>query len=84
MTTAKLMTNILAPYYSFIEKEAKRSKRSKREVIEEAIALYIKEVKRQKIMEEYKSMEKDEDYLNEMVESAEIGMDYYLNDIDED
>ena len=41
MAFMKLMTNILPAYYTFLEKEAKRHHKSKRQIIEEAIALYM-------------------------------------------
>lgn len=82
MAPVKLMTNILPAYYSFIEQVAKSENKTKREVIEEAMEFYIREKKRQKIRQAYKAMENDEEYLKEQVETAEWGMAYYLQDID--
>ena len=79
----KLMTNILPSYYSFIEKEAKRSHKSKREVVEKAIALYIKEMKKKQILSQYKAMGKDEEYRNELTEDAELGIEYFLTETDD-
>lgn len=82
MQSAKLMTNILPQYYSFIENEAKRSKRSKREIIEEAISIYMKELKRRKVMSQYEAMTGDEEYQNELVETANLGIEYYLSELE--
>lgn len=82
MQTAKLMTNIMPQLYSFIEKEAKRSKRSKREVVEEAVELLMKKILKDHIMEQYASIENDIEYQNEMREMAEMGMGTYLEELD--
>ena len=79
---AKLMTNIRPSYYAFLEKEVKRSHKTKRQLIEEALDLYMRELKRQAIIEAYKGMEHDEEYKKESVEMAEWGMRYFLKDID--
>lgn len=81
MVPAKLMTNIAPNYYAFIEKEAKQQNRSKRDIIEEAIKLYMKKKWRDEVFESYKGMENDEEYKKEMVELAEEGMEYFLKDI---
>jgi hypothetical protein len=82
MSTAKLMTNILPDYYNFIEKEAKRSQRSKREVVEEAVSLLMKQQAREGLMAQYAEMADDKEYQKEMSEMAEIGMETYLNDLE--
>ena len=82
MAPAKLMTNIRPAYYSFLEREAKRSRKTKRELIEEALDLYMRELKRQEIIRGYEGLEQDHEYLKEMKEMAELGMEYYLTDID--
>lgn len=82
MAPVKLMTNILPAYYAFIEAEAKREKKTKRQVIEEAIQFYMREKKRQHLRKAYEAMANDEEYLKEQVEIAEWGMQYYLTDID--
>ena len=84
MQLAKLMTNITPQYYSFIEKEAERSNRSKREIIEEAIGFYIKELKKKRVMAQYKALSDDQEYQNELVENAELGMEYYLSELEND
>jgi len=84
MPLAKLMTNILPRYYQFIEMWAKETKRSKRAIVEEALQVYMREIKREKILKQYQAMQNDEAYQKEMVEMANLGMDYYLKDIDGD
>jgi CRISPR/Cas system-associated protein Csm6 len=80
--TAKLMTNILPQYYVFLEEESERAKKTKREIIEEALALYKREEKKKEIINAYKKMADDKEYLEEMHEMAEMGMEYFLTDID--
>ncbi|MFH0820287.1 MAG: hypothetical protein V1908_00785 [Candidatus Peregrinibacteria bacterium] len=82
MPTAKLMTNIRPSYYAFLEREVERSHKTKRQLIKEALDLYMRELKRQAIIEGYKGMEHDEEYKKEMRETAEWGMQYFLTDID--
>ena len=82
MTAAKLMTNLLPSYYDFIEKEARQKKKSKRQIIETAIALYMRESEKQRLLSAYKSMGEDKEYQKEMKEDAELGMGYYLNDLE--
>ncbi len=82
MPVAKLMTNLQPAYYSFLEKETKRSHKTKRQLIEEALDLYIRELKRQAIIKGYEGLEHDYEYHKEMKEMAELGMEYYLTDID--
>lgn len=82
MQPAKLMTNILPQYYAFIENEAQESNRSKREIIEEAIQLYMRESKKRKIMAQYAGMAQDEEYKNELLEGANLGMEYFLSDLE--
>ncbi len=82
MATAKLMTNLLPAYYSFLQKEQKDSGKTKREIIEEALALYMRAKKKREIENAYKAMAEDKEYLEEMREMAEMGMEYYLIDID--
>lgn len=77
-----LMTNLLPIYSNFLKDQSKRTKKTKRQILEEAIALYMKEIKRRALMAQYQKMGQDEDYQNELVEGAEIGMDYFLMDID--
>ena len=84
MQTAKLMTNILPQLYTFIEQEAKSSKRSKREIIEEAIFFYIKEKQKKDLFKAYEAMANDTEYKQEMQDLSEVGMDYYLNDLESD
>ena len=81
MRLAKLMTNILPFYSIFLEEEARETRRTKREIIEAAIAMYIKEKKKRAIINAYRKMSKDKGYLLESVSTAEIGMDYFLTDI---
>jgi hypothetical protein len=82
MANAKLMTNILPRYYDFIDRVSRQQGKTKREIIEAALALYMRELRKQKISQAYDAMEKDKEYLNEMREMAELGMEYYLTDID--
>lgn len=84
MASAQLMTNILPSYYQFLEKESKRSHKTKREIIESALKLYIKEKKKESIEKAYQAMAEDEEYLSEMNETAELGISYFLIDIDAD
>ncbi len=82
MASMKLMTNILPSYYSFIDKEAKRQHRTKRDIIEEAIGMYMRQRKKEEIVKSYEAMSKDSEYLDEMTRLAEEGMEYFLTDID--
>ena len=82
MKPAKLMTNILPSYYAFIEKEAKKHNKAKRDILEEAIRFYMKEKLKEELTASYQQMAKDQEYLDEMTKTAEIGMDYFLRDID--
>ncbi len=68
--TTKLMTNIDSYFYSFLNKESKENKISKREVLERIIADYIEKQKQEKIKQSYEVMWKDEDYLIEMQENT--------------
>ena len=65
MSYTKLMTNIFTPYYSFINKEAKRQNKTKRDIIEDAIKSYMHERKKEQIKKSYKAMSEDTEYLNE-------------------
>lgn len=84
MAVAKLMTNLLPQYFSFLHEEAKRQKKTMRQVLEEALALYRREKKKALIRAQYEKMGQDEEYQKEMSEMAEEGMSYYLQDIDQD
>ena len=78
------MTNILPQYYDFLEQESSRSKKSKRDIIEEALSLYIRELKKQSVMNQYKKLAGDVDYQSELNESAELGIEYYLSETEDD
>lgn len=82
MQLAKLMTNILPFYYSFIEKQAKKEKSSKRDIIEKAIVLYMKEEQKKAVWNQYEKMSADKDYQKEMGNMANMGMSYYLKDLE--
>jgi hypothetical protein len=81
MAFAKLMTNLLPQYYQFLQGEAKRQKRTMRQIVEEALALYRREKKKEFIREGYRRMGQDKEYLAENLAMAEEGMSYYLKDI---
>ncbi len=80
MAVAKLMTNILPEFYNFLEKEGSRLNKTKREIIEEALQLYIKNRKKKLIEKHYKAMFEDIVYLEELRTDAESGMEYFLED----
>ncbi len=82
MNPVKLMTNIKPDYYAFIEREAKKQSKTKRAILEEAIKIYMREIKKEKMIAAYKKMAEDKGYLEEQKEMAEWGMDYFLIDID--
>lgn len=82
MAAVKFMTNLLPQYYNFLKAEAKRRKKTMREILEEAISIYRREIKKEKIRQDCARMSKDKEYLDEMVQMAEEGMEYYLKDID--
>lgn len=82
MALAKLMTNLMPQYYDFLKKEAKRRGKTMREILEEAIRLYKREKKKEEIRKGYDGMENDKEYLEEMRAMAEMGMEYYLKDLE--
>jgi hypothetical protein len=84
MQTAKLMTNILFSYYTFIDTTAKKEGKTKRQILEEAIKLYITEKKKKEIEEAYKRMAEDKEELQLQKELAAEGMEDFWNIINRD
>jgi len=82
MPAVKLMTNLLPDLYAYVKEEARAQKKSMRAIIEEAILVYRKEKKKARIIKDCERLAEDKEYLEEMVETAELGMEYYLQDID--
>lgn len=76
------MTNLLPDLYAFIKHEAKVQKKTMREILEEAISVYKREKKKEWIIKGYEGMENDQEYHKEMKKTAEMGMEYFLQDID--
>jgi len=70
------MTTLLPQYYSFLKAEAKRRKRTMREILEEALVLYRKEKRMECIRLDCLKMAGDHEYLQEMADMAEMGMEY--------
>ena len=64
--TTKLMTNIDSYFYMFLDRESKKEKVTKRELIERIIAEYIQNQKEKQLEKSYDIMWKDIEYLEEM------------------
>ena len=82
MAYAKLMTHLLPQNYNFLHQESRRQKRTIRDILEEAIALYRKEKKKELIRRAYVAMAEDKEYLQESLSLAEEGMAYFLKDLE--
>ena len=79
MPPVKLMTNLLPDLYAFIKHEAKVQKKTMREIIEEAISVYKREKRKEKMRQDSQRLAQDQEYLRESVELAEMGMEDYFN-----
>lgn len=61
----------------WVEERAKKEKKTKRSVLEEAVDYYKHTVKKKEIEKGYERMAKDKEYMKEMVEMAEEDMTSY-------
>ncbi len=79
---AKLMTNLLPEYFHFLKTESKRQRKTMRQILEEAIAIYKREKKKAYLIAGYEKMAQDKEFLAENLAMAEEGMSYYLSDLE--
>ncbi|MCF7836395.1 hypothetical protein K9N08_01360 [Candidatus Gracilibacteria bacterium] len=70
MNTSRLTTNLDPSLISFITKQASALNKTKREILEQAISFYKKEIKSRKISQGYKQMGEDQTEMNEWLSIA--------------
>ena len=70
MNAVRLTTNLSPQLMSFITSQAKKLHKTKRDILESAIALYEKEVRRKQLLQGYNQMGDDQVEMNEWLEIA--------------
>jgi len=66
----KLLTNIDYKYNEFLVSQAKKTKTTKRNILEQALEIYIQYLQKQEIEKQYQKMADDQQYIDETLENS--------------